>query len=697
MVKLYIRGNPKNLESLSLQVNQRVIGMCVKSNLKITLRKDAHHVKYRKMGVIGYVGERKMSLQYNIWFGVSAVIFMVILVTYLWIGYSMESKRNQEFFKLAIYVLVADFLDVVTAVTISYGTVIFPVVNMLLNTSYFVANVLLGYQFLRYAKFWTKHFEGETKVGLGYRLLVQGYLLLLAINLFTGWMFDFDIQGNYIHGPLYYLLSAIPYACFFMGVLQMIRHTKEYTKQQRASIFAFSLLALSGAVLQIIFMPEVLLAMFTLSLGLIIILFSLETPDYQMLMQAMEELQQAKTEAEEAKKKAERASQFKTNFLTNMSHEIRTPINAVLGMNEMILRESSEMNILEYAGNIQTAGAGLLSLINDILDISKIESGKMELVFAEYSLFQLLRDCYNMMDAQMKAKNLEFVVENESMIPDALYGDELRIRQVIFNLLTNACKYTKEGKVILRVKHRVISKMEISLVIAVEDTGIGVAEEDQKYLFDTFERFDVERNRNIEGAGLGLSITRDLVKLMDGDIGLISTLNEGSLFYVEIPQRVVKNEPMGNFYERYEYILDVKKYTQEWQAKEGRILVVDDVEVNLIVVESLLKNTRVQVDTAKSGAECLEKAAKKEYHMILLDHMMPEMDGIESLHKLKLQKGPNRNTPVIVSTANAVSGAAEEYLRAGFADYLMKPATGKELEAMVLKYLPKELIEKNDY
>ena len=410
----------------------------------------------------------------------------------------------------------------------------------------------------------------------------------------------------------------------------------------------------------------------------------------------MDELQQAKLEAEEAKKRAEAANQFKSTFLANMSHEIRTPINAVLGMNEMILRESNQEHILEYASNIQSASAGLLSLINDILDISKIESGKMELSLAEYSLFQLLKDCYNMISPQMKEKQLEFVVENESMIPDRLYGDEGRIRQIMFNLLTNAYKYTKEGKVILRMKHKAVSRTEIVLVIAVEDTGIGITEEDQKRLFDTFERFDATRNRNIEGAGLGLAITKQLAELMNGDIGVISAPEQGSLFYVEIPQRVAGEEKLGNFYERYKTVPENKINYENWEAKEGRILVVDDVHTNLLVVKNLLKHTGLQIELAKSGKECLEMTQNNAYHLILLDHMMPEMDGVETLHRLREQKGLNEHTPIVVSTANAIAGAMQQYFKEGFDDYISKPATGKELEEIVLKYLPKELVtEKN--
>lgn len=638
-------------------------------------------------------GKEKMGLQYNIYFGISAIMMMVILVVYSKITYSMESMRNREFYKLTLYVLFTDILDVVTAVTISYAAVIPRMANIILNTLYFGGNSVMCYQFLKYSALSVHWFRGEVKVSTKYRIIMSAQAVLLLLNIFSGWMFDFDASGNYIHGPLYMLTYIVPYACFFLGILRMVKNIKEYSIKQRMSIFSFSVIALAGAVLQLGFFPQVLFTSFSLSIGLIIVMFSLETPDYQKLMKTMDELKLAKEEAEEAKKRAEIANQAKSTFLANMSHEIRTPINAVIGMNEMILRESNEPDILEYAHNIQSASSGLLALINDILDISKIESGKMELVQAEYSLFELVKACYNMIEVQMKEKKLDFTVECEKKIPERLYGDEMRIRQIIFNLLTNAYKYTKEGKVVLRIKQKKISNRETMLLITVEDTGIGISKENLKHLFANYERIDEINNHNIEGTGLGLSITKQLVELMHGEIGVNSTLGKGSLFYVELPQRIVDMNPVGDFYERYSKVLETKKYREKWCAPNACILVVDDVETNLLVVKNLLKNTGIRIDTADSGVRCLELAAEHGYHLILLDHMMPEMDGVETLHRLKEQDGPNKNTPVVVSTANAIAGVQKEYLDEGFDDYISKPATGQALEEMVLKYLPQELIE----
>lgn len=406
----------------------------------------------------------------------------------------------------------------------------------------------------------------------------------------------------------------------------------------------------------------------------------------------------AKEEAENAKMEAMKANEAKSNFLANMSHEIRTPINAVLGMDAMILQESNEQKIKEYAVDIQSAGQNLLSLINDILDFSKIESGKMELVSNEYEVASLLNDSYNMVAMRAREKHLSLTIENDSTIPRRLFGDEARIRQIIVNLLTNAIKYTQKGSVVLLLNWEKIEEKKMVLKISVKDTGIGITPEDQKKLFQSFQRVDEKRNRNIEGTGLGLKITKQLLELMNGTISVESEYGKGSVFYVEIPQIIVSQEQLGNFSEQYvKNISEIGGYHGKFQAPEGRILVVDDVPMNLKVMKGLLKKTRVQVDTADSGEQCIEMAKRKQYHMIFLDHMMPEMDGVETMHNLQTAKGNlNKNTPVIMLTANAILGAREEYLKMGFCDYLSKPVRESELEDMIMKYLPEELILKEN-
>lgn len=396
---------------------------------------------------------------------------------------------------------------------------------------------------------------------------------------------------------------------------------------------------------------------------------------------------------EKEKQQAILASESKVQFLANMSHEIRTPINAVLGMDEMILRESKSGNITEYAQDIQSAGRSLLSLINDILDFSKIESGKMEILPVEYDLASVLNDCYHMVAMRAREKNLKLHVENDPLLPSRLYGDEVRIRQIITNLLTNGVKYTEQGHVTLQMTGE-RSGDYINLRVVVKDTGIGITEENMKKLFDSFQRVEEIRNRNIEGTGLGLAITKQLVELMDGKIWVESQYGKGSVFYVEFPQKIISDEEIGNFAERYRKNMEkMKDYKESFIAPEARILVVDDVPMNLKVIQGLLKSTEIQIETAESGKQCLDMIKRKTYHLIMLDHMMPEMDGIETLHRMmEMEDYPSKDAKVIMLTANAIMGAKEEYLAEGFCDYLSKPVRANELEEMVSKHLPPEMV-----
>lgn len=399
--------------------------------------------------------------------------------------------------------------------------------------------------------------------------------------------------------------------------------------------------------------------------------------------------------AEQERREAILSSEAKARFLAHMSHEIRTPINAVLGMDEMILRESKEENIREYAQDIQSAGRSLLSLINDILDFSKIESGKMEIIPIEYELSSLLNDCYNMIALRAKEKELEFRIENNPLLPKKLYGDEMRVRQIIINLLSNAVKYTKKGSVVLKVDGTWEGN-EMLLKISVSDTGKGISIEDQKKLFHSFQRVDEKNNRNVEGTGLGLAITSLLVQQMDGTISVESEYGKGSVFQVKIVQKVCSEDPVGDLAGKYVRPTEVSEYYLEsFCAPEASVLIVDDLPMNLKVISALLKDTQMQIDTALSGMECLKMMQKKKYDIVFLDHMMPELDGVETLRNIRhLINNKNTETPIIMLTANAISGAKEEYLAEGFADYLSKPVQAELLEQTVLKYLPKELVQK---
>lgn len=403
---------------------------------------------------------------------------------------------------------------------------------------------------------------------------------------------------------------------------------------------------------------------------------------------------QARTEEGEIlsreKELADKSNRAKSAFLASMSHEIRTPVNAIMGMNEMILRESDNPRLNDYAHNIKQASETLLAIINDILDFSRIESGKLEIVPTVYKVSTLLSDVAMMIAPRARQKHLYFSIHVDPLLPDGLCGDMVRIQQIIINLLTNAVKYTREGSVRLSVNFEQQSEQQLVLWLVIADTGIGIQEADKARLFHGFERFDAERNRNIEGTGLGLAITNDLVKRMGGTISFESEYGVGSTFTVLLPQHISDAKPIGNFSMKVLH-QEKKLHRAFFHAPTARILVVDDNEMNLFVVVSLLKETGMSIDTCRSGRECLSRLLNNYYDLVLLDQMMPEMDGVQTMHAAR-KIVACADMPFIVFTANATSGAREALLAEGFAEYLSKPVQGEQLEKILVRFLPKDKV-----
>ncbi len=426
------------------------------------------------------------------------------------------------------------------------------------------------------------------------------------------------------------------------------------------------------------------------------IMVGLLTSVLLMFLSRMYEEENALTQRQ--KKEIEELNRAENHFFSSMSHEIRTPINTIIGLNEIILRENISEEVAENARNIQGASRLLLSLINDILDISKIKSGKMEIVNVSYETGALFSEIVNMIWIKAKEKGLEFKLQIDSSIPSMLCGDEVRIKQILINLLNNAVKYTSEGSVTLSVRCERQAVNRVRVWYSVEDTGQGVKKENIPYIFNAFRRVDEEKNRYIEGTGLGLSIVKQLVELMGGEISVNSVYTKGSKFIVTLDQDIVDEKELGTFtLTSRARSHDGEPYRQSFEAPDAHILVVDDNDMNLMVVRKLLSETRIQIDTASSGARCLALTQNHHYDCILMDHLMPEMDGIQCLHALRVQPGGLcQDVPVVALTANAGSDNQLLYRKEGFSGYLAKPVSGALLEAAVLSILPKGLVHLNE-
>lgn len=412
------------------------------------------------------------------------------------------------------------------------------------------------------------------------------------------------------------------------------------------------------------------------------------------LLQVQEQLEQKNVELKDAKKAAKKAEDARDIFLANMSHELRTPINTILGLNELIIRESQDEVIKDYALDIRQAGNILLALVSDILDFTKLEAGQLQITEGTYDVSSLLNDLINSISLQLRKKKLDLVLDIAQDIPHKLMGDEIHIRQVISNLLSNAVKYTEEGRITLHLGWKQLEDDAIEIDVIVKDTGVGIKEQEIPKLFDAFQRMNSTSRSKGKRTGLGLAITKRLVEMMGGNVEVQSVYGKGSAFSFKLVQHVVDRTPLGDFEKQYkESLRSRENYQQKFIAPLGRILIVDDNAMNLAVAQGLLKQTRLQVDVAGSGEECLELIKHKTYHLICLDHMMPVMDGVQTLHAIRAMEGnPSKDIPIIALTANAVPGAREFYINEGFQDYLTKPIDSDKFENMLIEYLPDNVV-----
>ena len=627
---------------------------------------------------------------YNLSFTIAAFIFNVTLCILVTANGSQGKNKDNTFRNFTYILLIGNAVTICDVLFRRSAVVFIPyVARLVIYVLSFLSNVMLTYFFAIYAEtFFKKTTRRKIFSMLNEALLVGLFALALVCFILT--------YPNIGDDKYSYLLPTIPkyilayfseiYYLFYAMVVFIV-NSKELNRRARITAAAAFTVTI-GVIVGEVFNPtEIYFNYFGAILGLYIFYIGVETPDYKNLMATM-------TELEKERLKADEANRSKSEFLANMSHDIRTPINAVVGMNEMILREADNPQILEYSRNIESAGRGLLSIINDILDFSKIEAGRMEVHEAPYKSSSLINDVSVMLSVKAQEKNLEFGVDVDETLPDGLIGDEIRVRQIIINVLNNAIKYTEKGSVKLRVNYDRVGS-NCTLIIRVSDTGIGIKEEDIPKVFEKFDRVDMEKNKTIEGTGLGLAIVKKLLNMMNGSIDVESEYGKGSTFTLRIPQRIDKDEAIGDYRKKFNASqAEHDDYKELFHAPDAEILVVDDTVVNLTVVRALLKKTEIKIDVAKSAAEALVKTVQKHYDTILLDNRMPGMDGDEALPIMRTQEGGlNKETPVICLTADAITGARERYIAEGFTDYLTKPIESVALEQMLIKYLPADKVK----
>ena len=626
-----------------------------------------------------------MDQTYMLAFDVAGLALIVSLLIIHTSAYRIKSTSNL-IYRLFLWISFAHgVMDIVTSLTIRHSENVNDNLNMLLNIVFQVLAFLTAYLGKAYI---SSCIDWHTRIGdiIDITILVI-YLVVLLINSFTGIMFVFE-DHEYIRGPLFLFPYFITLLYLLHGGIILFSQRRRFKFYQWIMNLAYVVVPILFGIVQL-FNQQILLTFFSGTLSALFMLFSLETADYRKYMDTIEQLERAR----DAEINANKA---KSEFLARMSHEIRTPINGILGMNSIIMKESKDASILDYSENIDSAGKSLLALINDILDLSKIESGKMELVIADYKLATVVSDTYHMVAMRANDKALSFNVEVNPNLPSVLSGDEVRVRQIIANLLNNAVKYTKEGSVRLLVDGEASASdgSTVNLKIAVEDSGVGIKAEDKERIFESFTRLDQVKNRYEEGSGLGLKIVSHFVNQMGGTIDVESEYGEGSTFTVTIPQKIVDNNPIGEFRVSNAGERSQKKdRTRPFTAPDARILVVDDIALNLKVVCGYLKNTKIKIDTVNNGELCLTRIYDNKYDVIYLDHMMPEMSGLECFDRLKSADDHlNVDTPIIIMTANAIVGAREQYLDLGFDDYISKPLGAEDMYHSLIKFLPKEKV-----
>ncbi|MCR5625960.1 MAG: response regulator [Lachnospiraceae bacterium] len=630
----------------------------------------------------------------EIYFDIAALAFTLVLLLILKIN-DGKIKTNPGFGYFLLSVIVALIINICTH-CFAYPALGVPVpVCMVMRIMDIMASISVT---LSLALYFINSVSSSPRSRLIKKIIIGLYILEFLfqfINFPTMFLYGYTSNGEYYWTPLFmYFVFSLPTVFVILaGVVFFTKMDRLESKRKNALLLVY-ILNLMGMLAQALSKGRLLFTLPFAALGVFVIYYSMETPDYKKLMEIMDQLRMAEADAT-------KANRAKSDFLANMSHEIRTPMNAVLGMDSLILKElkypdkSDEeklKQIGEYAEHIKDAGKLLMNIINDILDLSKIESGKMEIIEQPYHFGKVLADVNNIIELKAEQKGLAYEVKVDDNMKEEFVSDPMRVEQIIINILNNSIKYTDQGSVKLYIKLMDEDNEKATLRIMVSDTGSGIKEEDLTKLFDAFERFNSGQNQYIEGTGLGLTIVKRILTLMDGEISVQSVYGKGSTFIVMIPQKIYSDTTMAQY--KVLKAISEQEENKVYIAKECRILLVDDNTVNLVVARNFLDDLRADIDTVTSGKTALEAMRANKYDLIYMDHMMPDIDGMQ-VRQLSLLDSENKNinTPMVMMTANALGGMKEDYLAAGFIDYLSKPVDRNKLTDITLKYLPKEKVK----
>ena len=624
----------------------------------------------------------------NNYIGLVSLIYDVLLCIFAFVKYN-ANYQGKRFRVFALVVTLASLVETIWPALVALdNTPVNLFLKRFVNSISYVGSTGVAFTFIWYL-------DSFLKTNIRFRRLMSKvnlyvylfYIVFCLINIWTSWIVGYDVATNtFVHGPMYIAVGyGVPMYFLVYALAIFVKDIRQLDSRVIITMVSSILIAALAMAFQPLLYNKVRLIVLGVSLAMILWYLSIENYDTQRLVSMTKQLQTAEQKALEA-------SLAKNTFLANMSHEIRTPMNAVLGLDEMILKSTNKEEIDEYARTIQGAGKTLLSIINDILDFSKIETGRLEFVAEPYELGELIEDVNQLMIVRAEQKELEFRIKIDETLPNFLVGDEMRVRQIMLNLLNNAIKYTEKGYVQLSITGVPRGEM-VMLKIAIKDSGIGIKEEDIKHLFKSFERLDETRHHSVEGAGLGLAIVQQLLELMGGEVKVESEYGKGSTFTVYLPQEIKSQESIAEARKKAEEKKKQEEIAPEQMiAPDAKVLVVDDNRVNLMVAKGLLKDTLVQVTTCESGKACLKLIAENHYDIIFLDHMMPDMDGMETFRKMQTMEGNlNRDVPVVVFTANAMAGMKEQYLAVGFTDYISKPIDSKRFKTVLFKHIPQNL------